>query len=148
VTAYLHGLKLLFRGPMVERCCTSLELEHVLCGMRDIGDLSELRLQTLYRGEFHDEHVVINWLWDVLSSLSPADKRKFLHFLSGSERIPLGGLAKLGFTVQSTKQSPQALPVAHTCFNTLDLPSTYISCEQLRERLMLALQHSHGFGLI
>jgi len=32
---------------------------------------------------------------DMLSALSLGDKRKFLHFVTGSERVPLGGLSKL-----------------------------------------------------
>ena len=35
----------------------------LLCGSRDIGDLSELRLTTTYRGDFSDEHKIINWFW-------------------------------------------------------------------------------------
>jgi hypothetical protein len=120
----------------------------MLCGLRDIGDLSELRMKTSYRGVFDDEHPVINWFWDALSSFSLLDKRKFLHFVTGSERIPLGGIANLGLAIQSTSQSAQSLPAAHTCFNILDLSSNYSSAEQVRERLMLALEHSHGFGLV
>jgi hypothetical protein len=36
---------------------------------------------------------------DVLSGLSIGHKRKFLQFLTGSERIPLGGIANLGFVM-------------------------------------------------
>lgn len=38
------------------------------------------------------------------------------------------------------------LPTAHTCFNQLDLPA-YKSAEEMREKLLVALQHSsEGFG--
>lgn len=32
---------------------------------------------------------------DVLSSLSSFEKRKFLHFVTGSDRVPIGGLSEL-----------------------------------------------------
>ena len=40
-----------------------------------------------------------------------------------------------------------ALPVAHTCFNVLDLPM-YSNENILRAKLMLAIQHCEGFGII
>ncbi len=99
-----------------------VQLEHILCGSRDIGDLSELRLRTKYRGAYSDEHPVVNWFWvseiilllielcecclkllqDVLSAMSTAHKRRFLQFVTGSERIPLGGIANLGYAKQSS----------------------------------------------
>lgn len=114
VDDYLAGLRFLFEGLAVNKC-THIELEQVLCGSRDVGDLSELRLHTTYKGDvFTDEHPVINWFWvsvllvvlwgqlflscvqNVLSSLTLPYKRKFLQFVTGSERIPLGGLSNLG----------------------------------------------------
>ena len=41
----------------------------------------------------------------------------------------------------------QHLPVAHTCFNLLDLPS-YSSREMLRRKLLQAIQHTQGFALV
>lgn len=42
--------------------------------------------------------------------------------------------------------SEDLLPVAHTCFNILDLPN-YKSKEILKRKLMQAIEHTHGFGL-
>ncbi len=39
-----------------------------------------------------------------------------------------------------------SLPVAHTCFNLLDLPD-YPTPEALEEKLRLALPHCEGFEL-
>ena len=38
------------------------------------------------------------------------------------------------------------LPVAHTCFNLLDLPD-YSTREKLKYMLLKAIQYTHGFGL-
>ncbi|KAL5967570.1 NEDD4-like E3 ubiquitin-protein ligase WWP2 [Taenia solium] len=37
------------------------------------------------------------------------------------------------------------LPRSHTCFNRLDLPP-YTSYDQLREKLLLAIEETEGFG--
>lgn len=39
------------------------------------------------------------------------------------------------------------LPVAHTCFNLLDLPR-YQTRERLRYKLLQAIQQTHGFSLV
>ena len=41
---------------------------------------------------------------------------------------------------------PCRLPMSHTCFNQLVLPS-YGSRKVLKQKLMIALQNAEGFGL-
>jgi alpha-tubulin suppressor-like RCC1 family protein len=147
------------------RMCSAQELEELLCGSRELGDISTLRLGSLYRGEFHDEHKIIHWLWEVLSDMPLVTFRKFLMFVTGSDRTPVGGLQNLRIIIQSTRPvgdvaatatataaaaevGSEALPASHTCFNTLDLPVTYASKEQLRAKLLKALEHATGFGLV
>lgn len=130
---------------MITNC---MQLEHILCGSKEIGDLTELRMSTTYKGSFVSESPIVQWLWTALSSLSIADKRRFLHFVTGTESVPLGGLSDIHLVVQSVVQAETALPTAHTCFNTLNIPDSYPSLAHLRERLSLALQHHHGFGLV
>lgn len=67
--------------------------------------------------------------------------------MTATDRLPIGGLNQIRLTIQSTFQPPIALPVAHTCFNILDLPSSYESIDQLKDRLFIALEHCQGFGL-
>ena len=164
--------------------------------------------------------ILMQWLWEVLADMNVRDQRRFLHFVTGSDRVPVGGLQTLKLVVQSTRPSfscdtdtdgdgqrerdhghegegqeqgqgqmregeggignldgavihgplppaPPAestgsdeigdrngtskrlpLPVSHTCFNILDLPAVYESKAQLKERLLLALEHLEGFGLV
>ncbi len=50
-------------------------------------------------------------------------------------------------TIQSVAGGELFLPVAHTCFNLLDLPK-YSSEDTLRTKLLQAIQQSEGFALI
>ena len=50
--------------------------------------------------------------------------------------------------LQSNGQPSTSIPVSHTCFDTLDLPTTYESETVLREKLLIALENNEGFGLI
>ena len=52
------------------------------------------------------------------------EKKKFLVFLTGSSRVPIGGLE---VNIKFVNVSPEHLPVAHTCFNLLDLPVSFLN---------------------
>lgn len=67
-------------------------------------------------------------------------------FLTGSDRIPIYGMSSLRIVIQSTTNGEQYLPVAHTCYNLLDLPK-YSSKEILSARLVQAIDHYEGFSL-
>lgn len=69
-----------------------------------------------------------------------------LVFLTGSDRIPIYGMSSLRIVIQSTASGEQYLPVAHTCYNLLDLPK-YSSKEILSARLVQAIDHYEGFSL-
>ena len=62
ISRYFQGLKVLFPLSIIN-ICGHEELEHIICGSTDIGDLSELRIHTVYRGKFDDDHPVVNWFW-------------------------------------------------------------------------------------
>jgi len=42
-------------------------------------------------------------------------------FCTGTDRVPIGGLKSLNFTIQR-HMNLKNLPTAHTCFNVLLLP--------------------------
>lgn len=67
-------------------------------------------------------------------------------FLTGSDRIPIYGMASLQIVIQSTATGEEYLPVAHTCYNLLDLPK-YSSKEIMKARLTQALDNYEGFSL-
>ena len=49
--------------------------------------------------------------------------------------------------IQPTGGGDDFLPVAHTCFNLLDLPK-YSSKAVLQDKLVMAIQQTEGFGLV
>lgn len=64
-----------------------------------------------------------------------------------SDRAPLGGLGDLPFTVQREGPDSENVPSSHTCFNTLLIPE-YPTRDKLKAKILVALEHSHGFGNI
>ena len=83
------------------------------------------------------------------------DKRRLLQFTTGSDRIPVGGLAKLKLTIAKNGSDCERLrhkfklvgnnffssrlPTAHTCFNVLLLPE-YSTKEKLHDLLMKSIK--------
>lgn len=85
-------------------------------------------------------------MWDILTHLSLEDKKAFLKFVTGTDRVPIEGLKSLKFTVQKHGNNDQ-LPTAQTCFNVLLLPN-YNNRKQLERGIELILKNNEGFGLI
>ncbi|CAF4634181.1 unnamed protein product [Rotaria sp. Silwood1] len=111
-------------------------------------DWNEFQKKTEYKGEYHANHPVIQWFWQVFHKMSEAEKKKFLLFLTGSDRVPVFGWSQtLPMTIQRSHTDDIHLPVSHTCFNVLDLPA-YSSKEILKAKLLEAIQHNQGFNLV
>jgi len=99
-----------------------------------------------YKNGYKSSDPTIRYFWEVLHEMTLEDKKKFLLFLTGSYRIPIQGMKAIKITIQPTNDD-KFLPVAHTCFNLLDLPQ-YKTKERLRYKLMQAIQQTQGFSLV
>ncbi|OCT71800.1 probable E3 ubiquitin-protein ligase HERC4 isoform X2 [Xenopus laevis] len=122
------------------------ELQAMVIG-NTIYDWKELEKSTEYKGEYWAEHPTIKMFWEVFHKLALEKKKQFLLFLTGSDRIPILGMKSLKLVIQPTGGGEQFLPVAHTCFNLLDLPK-YSNKETLQSKLIQAIDHYEGFSLV
>lgn len=122
------------------------ELQGMVVGNENY-DFTELEKNTEYKGEYVRYHQTIIYFWDVFHDLSLEQKKKFLLYLTGSDKIPILGMKSVKMMIQSVAGGEEFLPVAHTCFNLLDLPK-YTSKEKLHEKLVKAIEHAEGFGLV
>ena len=93
-----------------------------------------------------EDEPTIRWFWDSFAAASPADQRRLLTFITGSDRIPATGAASLVIKVSCLGEDCGRYPVARTCFNTLQL-HRYGSRERLDEVLWVAVRESEGFWL-
>uniref|UniRef100_A0A4Y0AXX4 E3 ubiquitin-protein ligase n=1 Tax=Anopheles funestus TaxID=62324 RepID=A0A4Y0AXX4_ANOFN len=126
------------------------ELELLMCGIQNI-DLRDWKRNTLYKGDYYPNHVVIQWFWRAVLSFSNEMRARLLQFVTGTSRVPMNGFKELYgsngpqmFTIEKWG-TPENYPRAHTCFNRLDLPP-YESYMQLKERLIQAVEGSQGFA--
>ena len=104
-----------------------------------------------FQGDYHPNHIVIQWFWRVVLSFNNEMRARLLQFVTGTSRVPMNGFKELygsngpqPFTIEKWG-NPNSYPRAHTCFNRLDLPP-YESYQQLRDRLIKAVDNSEGFA--
>jgi len=122
------------------------EVELLIIGSASL-DFTDLQSTCNYDGGFDESSDTIQHFWKVLHSFEPAQKQKFLMFTTGSDRVPIRGISSLNLTISRNGPKSDRLPTAHTCFNHLLLPD--YQCEAtLKERLLIAINHSEGFGTL
>lgn len=126
------------------------ELELLLCGVGSI-DVKDWKQNTVYKGDYHPNHIVVQWFWRVVLSSNNEMRSRLLQFVTGTSRVPMNGFKELYgsngpqlFTIEKWG-NPSSYPRAHTCFNRLDLPP-YESYQSLRDRLINAIEGSEGFA--
>uniref|UniRef100_A0A7E4VH12 HECT domain-containing protein n=1 Tax=Panagrellus redivivus TaxID=6233 RepID=A0A7E4VH12_PANRE len=105
----------------------------------------ELKANCRYKEPYDAEHPSIKCFWEAFFELDAEEKKKFLLFLMGTTRIPWKGMSAVDMVIQPT--DAEKLPVAHTCFNLLDLPSITDKTELLR-RLRICIDNNQGFTLV
>ena len=96
----------------------------------------------------------IKYLFEVLSSFNSEEQRKFLQFVTGSPRLPVGGLKSLSppltvvrKTFEPGENPDNYLPSVMTCVNYLKLPD-YSNIDIMREKLIFAANEGqHSFHL-
>mmetsp|Transcript_13630 Transcript_13630/g.13651 ORF Transcript_13630/g.13651 Transcript_13630/m.13651 type:complete len:364 (-) Transcript_13630:40-1131(-) len=120
------------------------ELELLICG-NPILDFYELEKYTKYEGFNRNSKTVIMF-WEIVHSFTEEEKRKFLKFVTGSDRAPINGLGTLEFVISRNGEDSDRLMTAHTCFNHLLLPE-YSNKETMRKLILLAIDNAEGFGL-
>ncbi|XP_021341229.1 E3 ubiquitin-protein ligase HUWE1-like isoform X3 [Mizuhopecten yessoensis] len=128
------------------------ELELLISGLPNI-DIDDLKSNT-ENHKYQSTSLQVQWFWRALRSFEQSDRAQFLQFVTGTSKVPLQGFAFLEgmngyqkFQIHRDDRSTERLPVAHTCFNQLDLPA-YETYDKLRRMLLLAINEcSEGFGL-
>uniref|UniRef100_A0A3Q3QNB1 E3 ubiquitin-protein ligase n=1 Tax=Monopterus albus TaxID=43700 RepID=A0A3Q3QNB1_MONAL len=124
-------------------------LQDILCLANEI-DLVDWQRNTIYRHYARSSKQIL-WFWQFVKEMDNEKRMRLLQFVTGTCRLPVGGFADLlgsngpqKFCIEKVGKE-NWLPRSHTCFNRLDLPP-YKSYEQLKEKLMFAIEETEGFG--
>ncbi|CAF3910605.1 unnamed protein product [Rotaria sp. Silwood2] len=117
------------------------ELEMLICGMEQCN-LSSLANITKYENCNPNENF-IKWFWQVVEEMPSDKQRRLLLFVTGSDRMPIGGLCEMTFKIAKISSNKCNI---NDFFNQLLLPP-YPTREILKEKLFLAIENCEGFGI-
>ncbi|CAF3337309.1 unnamed protein product [Rotaria sp. Silwood1] len=117
------------------------ELEMLICGMEQCN-LSSLAKITKYENCSPNENF-IKWFWQVVEEMPSDKQRRLLLFVTGSDRMPIGGLSEMTFKIAKISSNKCNI---NDFFNQLLLPP-YPTREILKEKLFLAIENCEGFGI-
>ncbi|KAM6926748.1 putative E3 ubiquitin-protein ligase HERC4 [Lycodopsis pacificus] len=122
------------------------ELQEVLVG-KDFHDWAKLKQNTDYEGVYNTTppHPTIQMFWEVFDELTEDQKKAFLWFVTGFERVPILGMETIKMTVNvkgvGDLSNDKYYPQSHTCFSILELP-LYSTKEIMQSKLTEALSNN------
>ncbi|KAI6205573.1 Thyroid hormone receptor interactor 12 [Aphelenchoides besseyi] len=133
------------------------EMEGLFCGCSESADDTNWTrpiLQQSIRPDhgYTHESIQIGWLVDMLISFNRDDRRKFLQFVTGSPRLPVGGFRALHPPLTVVRKvatygcADIELPSAMTCYNYVKIPP-YQDYETFVRQFRVALEHCYSFHL-
>ena len=139
--ALLAGIASVVPSARLLSLLSGRELERLICGEADV-DVAALRAHTSYGATAAAGMPHVRYFWAVLESFTPEQRRLFLKFIWGRNRLPLtdedwGEQRMRIHTLE--KSNPNAyFPVAHTCFFSIELPK-YTSRDNCYKKLLWAI---------
>ena len=105
------------------------ELDLLFNGSRDQWDREPVMEALKFDHGFTRSSRAISYLLDTMCEFTDAERRQFLKFVTGSPRLPVGGLARLVPRLTIVQKRPEGgtspdayLPSVMTCANYLKLP--------------------------
>lgn len=135
------------------------EFNFMLSGQNEI-DLKDWKENTIYKGNFNENHPVIKLFWECIEALNKFQLEKFLEFSTGSPTVPLDGFANLKgmggnimkFTIEpyicygsdNPYKNEFRLIEAKTCFNRIVLPY-YKNKIEIKKALDIILNNDTSF---
>ncbi|XP_032962493.1 E3 ISG15--protein ligase HERC5 isoform X1 [Rhinolophus ferrumequinum] len=121
------------------------ELKDVIIGNTDY-DWETLEKNAHYEQGYDNSHPTIVMFWKALHKLTLEEKKKFLVFLTGTDRIQVKGIKNIKITFCCPENLNEKDPIkAQTCFSVLYLPK-YSTMERVEEALQVAINNNRGFG--
>mmetsp|Transcript_60146 Transcript_60146/g.106484 ORF Transcript_60146/g.106484 Transcript_60146/m.106484 type:complete len:385 (-) Transcript_60146:521-1675(-) len=136
------------------RAFTADELDVLFNGTREKWELDVIVEHIKFDHGYTRSSRAVGYLLEILCEFDDSTLSQFLKFVTGSPRLPVGGLARLSPRLTIVLKRPENgvspdayLPSVMTCANYLKLPD-YSSKAIMRERLMTSIFEGQGAFLL
>ena len=121
----------------------SVSMEYMICGS-SIIDAEYLLEVTEFRGYAGTDHIK-DWYCKCVRDMTNMQRQKLLLFVTSIEKIVVRkDVQPYNAMIVNITLNRKGFPIAHTCFNKLDLPS-YSSEKELRKHLITAISFDSDF---
>lgn len=150
IVAFVKGFESLISHK--EICIfTAGELDMLICGVPEI-DVEDFIKNFVVDLPYTKDSTVVKMFFNVIRKWDNELLVKLLFFMTGSNRVPLNGFKEFcqmsgGHPLAIHYCEPGKLPMAHTCFNILDLPP-YDNEEDLNNNLIFAIENTDTTELL
>lgn len=118
----------------------------ILIGGMECQNIEEIEKYTVYNG-YRRDSAIVKHFWDIFKGYDRKMQKRFLRFVTGSDRAPSGGLSRMAIIFMRNGGDTDRLPSSQTCFNTFLIPE-YSTREKLEEKLTQAIGYTEGFFLL
>ncbi|XP_069341458.1 probable E3 ubiquitin-protein ligase HERC6 isoform X1 [Eulemur rufifrons] len=120
------------------------ELMTAIIGNTDY-DWKQFEQNSKYDQGYYQSHPTIRMFWKAFHKLTLDEKKKFLLFLTGRDKMHVKGFQEMGIIFRCPETfSERDCPRSLTCHNILDLPK-YSTMERMEEALQVAISNNRGF---
>ncbi|XP_018880923.2 probable E3 ubiquitin-protein ligase HERC6 isoform X1 [Gorilla gorilla gorilla] len=120
------------------------ELMTAIIGNTDY-DWKQFEQNSEYEQGYQKSHPTIQLFWKAFHKLTLDEKKKFLFFLTGRDRLHARGIQKMEIVFRCPETfSERDHPKSITCHNILYLPK-YSTMERMEEALQVAINNNRGF---
>ncbi|XP_054996003.1 probable E3 ubiquitin-protein ligase HERC6 [Sorex araneus] len=128
---------------LIRRLFKPEELRQAIIGNADY-DWKLFEKNSVFEG-YSSSHPVIKMFWEVFHELSLEDKKKFLVFLTGNDRLRERGMRNTRIHFRFPQLSCESDNMRSLiCYHILDLPK-YSTKERMKEALRVAINNNTGF---
>lgn len=90
--AFQQGFNSVMNGSAIS-LFRAEEIQELICGSPSL-DFKALEESTVYDG-YEPDTPIIRYFWEIVQGFTDEQKKQFLVFTTGSDRVPVGGLGKL-----------------------------------------------------
>lgn len=112
-----------------------------------VYDWEEFEKNSTYEAGYSSSHPTIKMFWKVFHKLTLEEKKKFLFFLTGNDRLQVKGMMKIGINFRYSETLHECDNLRSLiCHNILDLPK-YSTKKRMKEALQIAINNSTGFDV-
>ncbi|XP_055967110.1 probable E3 ubiquitin-protein ligase HERC6 [Sorex fumeus] len=131
---------------LIRRLFKPEELRQAMIGNTDY-DWKQFEKNSVYseNSGYSPSHPTIKMFWEVFHKLSLEEKKKFLFFLTGNDRLQASGMRNIGILFRSPELFCESDNMRSLiCYNILDLPK-YSTKKRMKEALLVAINNNTGF---